>query len=68
MFKNISMRTPFTQIRPGIDNIHPQNGHYCQKQTGWSMFLKPNNPTTGRFILGSDNPDNLGWLRFLKKE
>ena len=60
-----AVRIPFPKIKLNVATLHPiRIDVIVQKRTGGSSSWRPNNPTTSRLILGSDNPADLGWLLF----
>ena len=61
----ITLRIPFHTIGLDAENLHPiRMDIIIQKKEGGKSSWRPNNPTTSRLILGSDNPADLGWLIF----
>ena len=63
----VTMRIPFQTIGIDAENMHPiRMDVIVQKRAGGRNSWRPNNPTTSRLILGSDNPADLGWLVFQK--
>jgi len=59
------IRIPFHNIGLNSDNLHPiRLDVIVQDKAGKIISWRPNNPTTSRLILGSDNPADLGWLVF----
>jgi hypothetical protein len=61
----VIMRIPRERIRLGDEGLHPiRIDVQVQKRKGGTSSWRPNNPTTSRLILGSDNPADLGWLVF----
>jgi hypothetical protein len=59
------VRIPFQNIGLKAENLHPVRlDVIVQKRAGRSNSWRPDNPTTSRLILGSDNPADLGWLLF----
>jgi hypothetical protein len=58
---------PLKNFVPGKDNLHPVRVDVrIQKKNEGSISWRPDNPTTSRLILGTDNPADLGWLLFIK--
>jgi hypothetical protein len=58
-------RIPLERIGLGTEILHPiRIDVQVQKSNGETSSWCPNNPTTERLILGSDNPADLGWLLF----
>lgn len=63
----IAMRIPFKYTGIENENMHPvRMDIIVRNKQGGACSWRPSNPTTGRLILGSDNPADLGWLIFLK--
>jgi hypothetical protein len=61
----VVLRIPFHTIGLNTENMHPiRMDVIVQKTKGGKSSWRPNNPITPRLILGSDNPADLGWLRF----
>ena len=64
-----AVRIPFRSM--GSDNVpmHPiRMDVIVQKREGGSNSWRPDNPTTSRLILGTDNPADLGWMVFGDKK
>jgi hypothetical protein len=60
-----AVRIPFHNIGLNSVSLHPVRlDVIVQKRAGVSISWRPNNPTTSRLILGSDNSADLGWLVF----
>jgi hypothetical protein len=63
-----AVRIPFHNIGLNSVSLHPVRlDVIVQKRAGVSISWRPNNPTTSRLILGSDNSADLGWLVFHNK-
>ncbi len=63
----VAFRIPFQTIGLKQEDLHPiRMDVIVQKREGGKSSWRPNNPTTPRLILGSDNPADLGWLLFKK--
>ncbi len=61
------VRIPLQTIGLNAVNLHPiRMDIKVQKRAGGYGSWRPDNPTTERLILGSDNPADLGWLLFRK--
>ena len=61
-----AVRIPFQSIGLNAESLHPVRMDVkVQTKDGGSTSWRPDNPTTERLILGSDNPADLGWLRFI---
>jgi hypothetical protein len=62
---SVIVRIPLERIRLGTETLHPiRINVLVQKSSGGSGSWLPDNLTTERLILGSDNPADLGWLMF----
>jgi hypothetical protein len=62
-----AIRIPFQTIRLNAESLHPiRMDVKIQSKDGGFSSWRPDNPTTERLILGSDNPADLGWLRFIQ--
>ena len=60
-----AVRIPFQAIRLNAESLHPVRMDVkIQTKDGGFCSWRPDNPTTERLILGSDNPADLGWLVF----
>ena len=63
-----AVRIPFKNIGLSPERLNPIRMDVIVRRTGrGTSSWRPDNPTTSRLILGSDNPDDLGWLRFVKE-
>jgi hypothetical protein len=63
-----AVQIPFKTIGLSPERLNPvRMDVIVRSRENGSGSWRPNNPTTPRLILGSDNPDDLGWLRFEKK-
>ena len=61
----VTSMIPLKNIGLNAEDLHPVRMDVrVQSRTGGSGSWRPNNPTTSRLILGSDNPADLGWLVF----
>ena len=61
----VVVRIPRESIRLDAEGLHPVRVDIrVQKRDGRTSAWRPNNQTTSRLILGSDNPTDLGWLLF----
>ncbi len=64
----VRVRIPYDKIGITADNLYPVRIDVrVQKRDGETYSWRPNNPTTPRLMLGSDNPADLGWLVFYGK-
>jgi len=62
-----AVRIPLQTIGLNAVSLHPiRMDITVQKRAGGFGSWRPNNQTTERLILGSDNPADLGWLLFRK--
>ncbi|MCE5345526.1 MAG: hypothetical protein LLG13_04445 [Bacteroidales bacterium] len=60
-----AVRIPFKHIGLNRENMDPiRMDLVIRNRQGKESSWRPNNPTTSRLILGSDNPADLGWLVF----
>jgi hypothetical protein len=60
-----AVRIPFQTLGLNADSLHPIRMDVIVKtKDEGSCSWRPDNPTTERLILGSDNPADLGWLIF----
>jgi hypothetical protein len=61
----IVARIPFRIIGLDEESLHPVRVDVkVQTSDEGSFSWRPDNPTTERLILGSDNPADLGWMIF----
>jgi len=61
----VVMRIPLESIRYDSEGSHPiRIDVKVQKSNGEICSWRPNNPTTERLILGTDDYADLGWLVF----
>ena len=59
-------KIPMKNIGLSSEALHPVRLDVrIQGKSGSIGSWRPNNPTTSRLILGTDNPADLGWLRFV---
>jgi hypothetical protein len=62
-----AVRIPLKVIGIDAEQLNPVRMDVIVRSRGQSTCSwRPDNPTTSRLILGSDNPADLGWLRFVK--
>lgn len=58
----------FKGFRWSDEKMHPVRVDVqIQMMDGGISSWCPNNPLTERFVLGTDNPADFGWLMFRKK-
>jgi hypothetical protein len=63
----LTSKIPLKNIGLQAESIHPVRLDVrVQGKSGSIGSWRPNNPTTSRLILGTDNPADLGWLIFEK--
>ena len=63
-----AVRIPFKNIGLSPERLNPIRMDVIVRRIGrGTSSWRPDNPTTSRLILGSDNPADLGWLRFVKE-
>ncbi len=61
-----AVRIPFKKIGINAERLNPVRMDVIVQRKGrGTISWRPNNPTTSRLILGTDNPADLGWLRFV---
>lgn len=61
-----AVRIPLKEIGINAEQLNPVRMDVIVQRKGrGTISWRPNNPTTSRLILGTDNPADLGWLRFV---